>query len=180
MTPAPTKIIPLLFVALIVWRVLTRVRRSVGRQPVRTTRLVTRIVIYSVLCVFLGFVAMNHPKVLAALGGGLVVGIPIALIGLRLTRYETTPAGRFYTPNAYIGVTISLIFIGRLFYRLSTVYTTASQLQSSSQSPQHPQLMQSPLTYFFFGILAGYYIAYFAGILIACNKPVVGQPSSVA
>ena len=177
MPPASTNIVPLLLVAFIVWRVVMRVRRNVGKQPVQTKRLVARIVIYSVLCVLLGLVAMNHPKVLAALGGGLVVGIPVALVGLRLTRFETTPAGKFYTPNAYIGVTISLLFIIRLFYRLSTVVTASSQLQGHRQPPQ---LMQSPLTYFFFGILAGYYIAYFAGILIECNKPVVGRPSSVA
>ena len=39
------------------------------------------------------------------------MGVPLGLIGLRLTSFETTPEGRFYTSHPYIGVTIAAVFV---------------------------------------------------------------------
>ncbi|HEX4122007.1 MAG TPA: DUF1453 domain-containing protein [Verrucomicrobiae bacterium] len=150
--------------AFIAWRVVQRVRRSIGRQPVRTKRLTARIVLYSVLCLLIALLGLFRPITLAGLGGGLVLGVLVALLGLRLTRYETLPEGRFYTPNLYVGATISLLFIFRLFYRISAVAGA-----TASQAPRDPRMMLSPLTFFVFGLLAGYYVAYYAGILLRCR-----------
>ena len=160
MPMAPNSVVPLVLAGLIVWRVYRRVRRSVGRQPLRRKRLIATIVIYSVILPLLILGAMAHPKVLAGLGAGLVVGIPVALVGLRLTRLEMAPEGAFYTPNPYIGVSIASVLVVRLFYRFTVIFANGSQTQSS------PQMWQSPLTFSLFGLLAGYYIAYNAGLLI--------------
>ena len=160
MPTAPPTVVPLIFVALIGWRVYRRVRRSIGRQPVRTKRLVTGIVIYSALCVLLALGALQHPKVLAGLGGGLLLGVPLALAGLRFTRFETAPEGRFYTSHPYIGITIAALLVVRMFYRLTALFGSPPQAQTP------PALMQSPLTFSLFGLLAGYYIAFYAGVLI--------------
>lgn len=37
---------------------------------------------------------------------------------------------------------------------------------SSGVDPATPGLLQSPLTFFTFGLLAGYYIVYFIGVLL--------------
>jgi hypothetical protein len=164
MPMAPPNLVPLVFVGLIVWRVYRRLRRSIGRQPVRTKRLITGIVIYSVFCVLLAFGAMQHPKALAGLGGGLLLGVPLALVGLRFTRFETTPEGRFYTSHPYIGITIAAVLVVRMFYRLTELFGSRSQFQ------RPPVMMQSALTLSLFGLLAGYYIAYNAGVLISSRK----------
>jgi hypothetical protein len=161
---APPNLVPLVFLGLIGWRIYRRVRRSIGRQPVRRKRLIAGIVIYSVLCVLLALVAMGHPKVLAGLGGGLLVGVPLGLLALRFTRFETTPEGRFYTSHPYIGITIAAVLVVRMFYRLTTLFGNPSQLQ------RQPVLMQSPLTLSLFGLLAGYYIAYNSGVLVRSDK----------
>ena len=37
------------------------------------------------------------------------------------------------------------------------------------------QVPHSPLTFLLFGLLAGYYIAYYAGVLVRSNKPQTQQ-----
>jgi hypothetical protein len=161
---APNTVVPLVFVGLITWRVYRRVRRSIGRQPVRTKRLVTAIVIYSVLCVLLACGAALHPKVLLGLGGGLLLGVPLALIGLNFTQFESTPEGRYYTSHPYIGITIAAVLVVRLFYRMTVLFGSPSQAKGP------PAMMQSPLTFALFGLLAGYFIAFYAGVLVRSRK----------
>jgi cytochrome b561 len=98
------------------------------------------------------------------LGGGLLLGVPLALVGLRFTRFETTPEGRFYTSHPYIGITIAAVLVVRMFYRLTELFGSRSQFQ------RPPVMMQSALTLSLFGLLAGYYIAYNAGVLISSRK----------
>ncbi len=156
----PNTVLPLVFVGLVIWRVYRRVRRSIGRQRVQPKRLITGIVIYSVICVLLALGAVQHPNLLAGLGGGLVLGAPLALIGLRFTRFENAPDGRYYISHPYIGITIAAVLVVRVFYRLSAFFGSPSQMQGP------PQMMQSALTLSLLGLLAGYYIAFYAGVLV--------------
>ncbi len=60
----------------------------------------------------------------------------------------------------------STLFIGRILYRILVV-AIAPELQTASA----PQPFQSPLTFFLFGLSAGYYIAYQTGVLIRSHRP---------
>jgi hypothetical protein len=83
----------------------------------------------------------------------------LAIWGLRLTRFEATPQGFFYTPNAHIGIALSSLFAARILYRLFQMYTlgmTSSGMQNFGRSP---------LTLLIFGMLASYYTAYAVGML---------------
>jgi hypothetical protein len=165
--------VPVAVGALIAWRIFARMRRNIGRQPLQPKRMVTRIVIYGVLTLLLAAFSVLYPRVLLGLGGGLALGVPLALVGLKLTKFETTPQGRFYTPNPYIGTALTALLAARLVYRLIA-------LSNLSQNPtQPPPVMQSSLTFCAFGILAGYYIAYYIGILVRSRTlpPSVGRDS---
>jgi hypothetical protein len=157
----PSYIAPAIIIPLIGWRIYARMRRNVGRQSLNPKRMVARIVALGALSLFLGVATFAHPSSLAALGGGLLLGVPLALLGLHLTKFETTPEGNFYTPNTAIGVVITLLFVGRLAYRLTVLFADTPGVDPLRQ----PQLFQSPLTMVIFGIIAGYYIAYYAGVL---------------
>jgi hypothetical protein len=160
-----SQLIPALIVPFIAWRVYMRVRRNIGRQPFQPKRTITRIVIFSVLSVLIGLGALAYLPSLAALGGGLLLGAPLALIGLHLTKFETTPQGKFYTPNTPIGVALSVLFVGRIGYRIF-VLVAAPPVDGLPPAA----LFHSPLTLFIFGLTAGYYIAYYAGVLIRGEK----------
>ena len=155
MSPAP--VVPILFGGLFAWSIYRRVRRNIGQQPLRPVRHVFSLVIITGISLLLLGLARHEPHLWLGLGGGLLVGLPVGFWGLRLTRFETTEAGRFYTPNTRIGVAISLLFVGRLAYRFWV-------LRAQPQSLDHPALMQSPLTYFIFGLMAGYYLVYNFGL----------------
>ena len=167
MPVAPTNLVPAFFLFFIGWRVISRVRRNVGRQRLRPIGMIARIVIYAIITLMLGFSCMMlASKTLVFLGllGGLVLGAGLGLYGLHLTRFESTPEGRFYTPNPYMGVGISMLLVARLGYRFLVLTGPAAQPQ------MQPQLFQSPLTYLVFGMLAGYYMAYFAGVLARSHE----------
>ena len=74
------------------------------------------------LALMLALPAITRPLAQAALAGGLVGGALLAGVGLKLTKYERTEQGFFYTPNAYIGVGLSLLLVSRILYRLAQLY----------------------------------------------------------
>jgi hypothetical protein len=156
------QIVPALVVPFVAWRVYLRVRRNIGRQPFRASQLKFRTGFFAAITVLFGLTAWRHLPSLGALAGGLALAVPIALVGLNLTRFETAPDGkRSYVPNTAIGIALSVLFVGRLGYRLVVLFVAPPM-----HGPEPAGLFQSPLTYFVFGLTAGYYIAYYAGILL--------------
>jgi hypothetical protein len=158
MTPAP--VMSILVGGLIAWRLYRRVRRNIGRQKLRPRRAVTSLVILAIFSALIVGVSFHNPKLLLGFGGGLLPGALLGWVGLRLTRFETTGEGHFYTPSAHIGVALSLLFIGRLAYRFMELRPF------SNPSPQPHAIAQSPLTLLILGLLAGYYMVYYAGLLV--------------
>jgi hypothetical protein len=116
--------------------------------------------LFPALVLLFAFLSREHPVTLAALAGGLSAGALLAVYGLRLTRFERAPEGLFYTPNAYLGVALSLLLVGRVLYRLAQVYS-GDVLTAVASS----DFVRSPATLAIFGTLAGYYVAYAAGLL---------------
>ncbi len=165
MTVAPTNLVPAVVSSFVAWRVYRRVRRNIGRQPFQPKRLLGRALIFGLICVVIGIFARQQPRVLLAFGGGLVPGVLLAFVGLRLTQFEMTTEGRFYTPNTYIGVGLSLLLVGRLVYRMTMLYSSPHPLV-----PPTAGAMKSPLTFFMFGLLAGYYVVYFPGVFVRCRQ----------
>jgi hypothetical protein len=150
-------VVPVIIGGLFAWRIYRRLRRNIGQQPLHPRRIITSLVIFSVLSVALLAGCAHDPRLLGGLGGGLLAGALLGLLGLRLTKFETTEAGHFYTPNTHIGVGLTVLFVGRLVYRMWV-------LNDASVSHQGPAAFQSPLTLFFFGLIAGYYIVYYTGL----------------
>jgi len=144
-----------------VWGIYRRVRRSIGRQPLRPWRSIVRLVILSLVSVLIIVAGvLVNPLILAGFGGGLVPGILLGFLGLKLTRFETTNEGHFFVPDTRIGVALSVLLVGRMIYRMIV-------LQGTMQAPgHHPPAGQSPLTYLIVGLTCGYYIVYSIGLLI--------------
>ncbi len=162
------QLVPLMVIPFIAWRVYMRARRNIGRQLFRPSRLKVSIGIFSAVTLLFALAGLTYLPVLAALAGGIVASLPLAFWGLHLTKFEDTPQGKFYTPNTAIGIAVTALLIGRILYRVLVV-AIAPDLQTASA----PQAFQSPLTFFLFGLSAGYYIAYQTGVLIRSHRPAV-------
>jgi hypothetical protein len=159
--PVDTHLITVIGVAaLIGWRVFARIRRTIGRQRLSPARPWLTVVLLPLILLLVLFTNLVHPLALAAVGAGAALGIGLGLFGTRLTRFEATPAGLFYTPNAHLGIALSLLLVLRLGYRFVLL-----ELGGPGVAPQSMQLGSSPLTLAIFATLAGYYVTYAVGLL---------------
>ncbi len=161
MAPNITLAIMVPVVAFAIWR---RVRRSFGRQPIRRKQMIVRIAIFSVIGMALAATGLTSLHLLEGLLGGTAGGIALALLGLRLTRFERDASGAdAYYPNAWIGGVLTVLLVGRLAWRL---FVAMPQLQDQASAYHGPAMGNSPLTFAVLGLTVGYYIAYYAGLLI--------------
>jgi len=173
-TPAMTYAVLAPVVLLMLYR---RLRRHIGRQPLQAWRVGLRLAGVSIAAIALLLIglagglggSMAGLGVLAGLGGGMVLGS----YGLRLTRFEATSDGRFYTPNAWLGIGLSALMLGRLAYRFVAV-RSASQVALMGDSTVLGMLHRSPLTLAIAGLLVGYFLRYSLGLWRATRAPVAG------
>lgn len=178
-TMDPRLVTPYLIVALVVWSIYRRARRSIGRQRVRDGRMWLRIGILAVIAALIGVQIARNLDVLAALLAGIVGGAVLGYIGLRYTKFETTSEGRFYTPHAYIGLVILALFLGRLLYRFLYLYDGTMPAAAAGQNLaayyQHNLSMLA-----IFGLWVGYYVLYYLGVLQRTRPPALGQETGTA
>jgi len=151
----------LVFGGLIAWGIYRRVRRNIGRQPLRPNRIIVSLVVLSLVTILVLVGALAFPKLLTGVAVGIVLGGLLGFVGLRLTKFETTDQGHFFVPNMYIGLTLSLLLVGRVLYRLYLVHDAMTDSAAFK-----PQLFQSPLTYFILGLTVGYYFVYRIGLFV--------------
>jgi hypothetical protein len=160
---APT-VIPFIMVPLMAFAVWRRVRGSFGRQPIRRQRMSVRIGIFAVLGVALAVAGWHNLRLLEGLLGGALGGALLGLVGLRLTRFERDANGAdAYLPNPWIGGLLTVLLVARLGWRYLVLMP---QLQDPAMANSAPAFGNSPLTLAVFGLLVGYYITYFAGLLV--------------
>jgi drug/metabolite transporter (DMT)-like permease len=157
MTSVP--VMPILFGGLMAWGIYRRVRRNIGRQKLRPRRITFSIIVFFLVSLLFIGLSLQQFHLLLGIGGGLALGALLGFLGLRLTQFETTGEGHFYTPNTHIGVALSMLFVGRMLYRLWI-------FRDAAAATGHPPPFQSPLTFFIFGLIAGYYIVYYLGLFV--------------
>jgi hypothetical protein len=148
-------------IPLVLWRLYARVRRHIGRQRSRAWRHWFGVVFFPLLAALLALAALGRPLAEAALAAGVVGGAVLAIVALRLAKFERTEEGFFYTPNAYIGVGITLLLIGRVLYRFTQIYGADAQALAASNA----EFGRSPLTLALVGLLVGYYTVFAGGLL---------------
>jgi len=159
----PKTLMPVVFTVLIALAVYRRVRRNIGRQLLSPVRLGWRIAIFAIVGVLMLAVSLREWPLFGALAGGIVAGVALAWFGLKHTQFEATAHGHYYTPHTYIGAFVSALFLGRIAYRFFELYTASHAV--AAPGGDFAAYQRSPLTLAIFGVLVGYYIAYYAGIL---------------
>lgn len=119
-----------------------------------------RIILFTILVVVLAVASAARPSYAGGLIACVALGAGLGIYGIGRTRFEASGAGLFYTPNAHIGIALSLLFVGRMVYRFLVVRSFDADAMSGST-----ELTGSLMTLAIFGLLAGYYVSYAIGLL---------------
>ena len=143
------------FVPLIGFGLYRRLKRTFGRQELAPKRMVARMALISVVCAFF-LAAMPTTIGFVAASSGAALGVGLAAFGLAHTHFEASLEGKFYTPNKWIGLVVTALFLGRMVARMVSAY-------QAGVPPM--ELQRSPFTMAVFFLMAGYYICYYAGVL---------------
>lgn len=175
-------LLPLL--ALIVWR---RVNRQFGRQRIRRKRMIARIVIFAIIGGVIALSGFHHLALAEGLVGGVLVGAALGLVGVQLTRFEVDPVkGDCYVPNPWIGAVLTVLLLGRLAWRLMVAWPQLQHAQAAAVAHGPGMQVQSigyassPLTMLVIGLLVGYYLAYYSGVLLHHRRFLRTHPAARA
>jgi hypothetical protein len=160
----PKLVTPVLLTIFVAWAMYRRVRRNIGRQPLTPARMQWRIGILGVIGAMVLLVSLRDMNLFGAMVCGVAGGIALGWFGLRHTKFESTPEGNFYTPHTYIGMFVSVLLLARIAYRFIAVYPA---MHAATQADANPfaAYQKSPLTLAILGIVVGYYVAYYLGVL---------------
>lgn len=172
-------LIMLPIIALLIWR---RVSRQFGRQRIRRKRMIARIVIFAIVGCLLALSGFRSLALAEGLLGGVLIGAAIGLVGLQLTRFEVDPRkGDCYVPNPWIGALLTLVLLARLGWRLLVMWPQLQQAQmmAATGAPPHPfGHVSTPLTMLVIGLLIGYYIVYYSGVLVHHRRFLRAHPAA--
>lgn len=159
---------PYLLAALVVFAVYRRLRRSFGRQALRPARLTLRIVVLAVLACSMLTLTLGSVQFLAAEFSGAALGLGLGVWGAQRTRFLMHDGRLHYVPHTYTGIAVSLLFVGRLAYRLVQVYMGGHAPHGGadpSRALAGSSMLKSPLTVGILFVLVGYYVCYYGWLL---------------
>jgi hypothetical protein len=167
MQPDFSQIGPYLLAVLVVFAVYRRLRRSFGRQALRPTRLTVRIVLLALLACIMLPLGLTSVQFLAAESVGAALGLGLGVWGAQRTRFLMYDGQLHYVPHTYTGIAVSLLFVGRLAYRLVQVYMGGHVPHGADPSGAFAgtSMMRSPLTVGILFVLVGYYVCYYGWLL---------------
>lgn len=172
----------LVVLPILVWIVWRRVSRTFGQQQVRRGRMIFRVVLFAFIGCMLALTGLHDMALAEGLFGGVLIGGVVGLLGLHLTRFEIDPEkGDCYVPNPWIGGALTLLLLGRLAWRLMVLMPLLrhSPAVAGADAMQSGNYNYSPLTMLVIGLLVGYYIVYFSGLLIHHRRFQRANPSPV-
>ncbi len=146
-------ILPFIVAALAVLLIYRRLRRSIGRQPVRPLRMIVRMAVLAALGISLIPSAVRSGDFLLVEASGALAGTALAAWGARRTRYLKSGTQLYYVPHTYAGIAVTLLVLGRLVYR-----TVQMNFAPASMA-------QNPATVGLLFVLIGYYVCYYGCVL---------------
>ena len=150
---------PVLVAALVVFIAYRRLRRTFGRQVLSPKRMTVRIVLLAVVGCAVLPVAFKSTAFLGAMLAGIAAGGALGYWGANHTRFENFRGALNYVPHTYTGIAVSLLFLGRLAYRLVELYG------HGRSTPPDGSPIRSPFTLGVLFVLVGYYVCYYGLVL---------------
>lgn len=149
----------LVLTPLLVWRVYSRLKAMMVRQRSIVSRHWTGLGVFTAMVLVPASELARLPESLAWLLVGAAAGIAYGIWGLRLTRFEDTNEGYYFTPNARLGILVAMLFTARILYIGFEMYAN-----QGSNAPT-PRFTDSAITLLAVGLTGGYFGTFSAGLL---------------
>lgn len=112
-----------IIVLLLAFAVYRRIRRNIGWQPLGRRRFIFRICIFFLIGLLFLSQGLEHPISLVSDAAGIAIGAGLAFYGFGLTKFEKRKDEQWYfQPNTWIGSAVLALFLGRLVYRMYSIY----------------------------------------------------------
>jgi uncharacterized membrane protein YidH (DUF202 family) len=167
----PLLILPLIIlVVLALWLLLLPValwqRYRVGRARRRAWPWLVRVngVLLPISAVlFLAAMAVTGlwwPGALAYAAAGVAAGLLVGLLGLALARFEHTPQGLFYTPNAWLILALTLLVAARIAMGAVELWRHWQGRDALALLP----VLDHATLFSVAGLLIGYYLVFNLGL----------------
>ena len=177
-----SQIVAYLTAILVVFLIYRRLRRSFGRQPLRPARMSARIALLLIVGCLLLPAAFRSAAFMSAVLLGSVAGVSLAMWGVARTRFLRVSNQLYYVPHTYTGIAVSLLFLGRLVFRLVQAYGNMhaphpAGADAANQAFAPASMLQSPLTVGLFFVLMGYYVCYYSMVLWKSKRVIAEEVS---
>lgn len=146
---------------------IIRFRLGVARRPAR--RWIATINVVSLLAsvsLFVWIAALTNswvPNAFRYSLTGLIAGVLLGMLGLKMTRWEATARALYYKPNRWLVLLITIAVTARLLFglwRIWHAWRTTGHDGSWLASAGIPGSMAVG------ALVLGYYLSYFAGVLL--------------
>ncbi|MBP1966715.1 hypothetical protein [Paenibacillus aceris] len=123
----------ILLLIFLAYRIFRRVQRTFGWQQLSLRRLRIMNGLFCVIGLLFLIEGVFHWVSLVSDVIGASLGIILAYYSAETTRFEIREGLRLYRSSAWIGGTVTLLFIGRLSYRIYAMMQDSHAHQLSSQ-----------------------------------------------
>jgi hypothetical protein len=160
-----TTIALLVLMPLLVWRLYCRLKFLIGgRRRSKAWRHWGALIGFSAALAATALSTAPDLLALSCLGAGALAGAWLGRLEMRLTRFENTGHGLFFTPSRRLGIMVAMLFAARLLYRGLELYLN-SRNPAPAQAPLQ-DFMHSPLTLLSLGLFAAYFAACGCALLL--------------
>jgi len=112
------------------------------------------------------------PGALTGAAAGLLAGTLAGLVGLALTRWESSPRGLYYTPNRWLVLAITLVVAARVafgFWRGWHVWQTTSDYASWAAASGATGSLAAG------AVVLGYYLTFWLGVRRRIGRSLTGR-----
>jgi drug/metabolite transporter (DMT)-like permease len=153
----------------IAYRIIMRVRRTIGWQKLQPRKMRVMATIFGIIGMIFLVEGAFHSISLMSDVIGIVAGVILAYYGASLTRYEQREGDWYYRPNNWIGGIVTVLFFGRLIYRIYGLATMPA-FGGSGGNLSSMDAMRTMATGWTSGLLLvmfSYYVIYY---LLLLNK----------
>lgn len=141
------------------YRIFLRLRRTFGWQELRHRRVRTMTIILSVVGLLFFAEGAMHPVSLVSDLVGIALGIALAWYGAAVTALEHRNGKVLYRSSTWIAGTVTLLFFGRLIYRIFDMIHSG-YFQQGAQMSDRLAVMGSSWSAGLMLIMFAYYVTY--------------------